>query len=609
MALPRRYQVWKEVALPRAAVWNVLSHTERLNRRVGLSPVSYGDLQIESSGFFRPARAKVAGFDLRWREYPFEWEIEHRHTVVRVYEKGPIERFEGGIELEDAGLNRTKICVFADISARGASGAAVVPILARQFLGQTLRFCDDVFNGQTNPQPRAPQPARRDVNGPLLERLTLELGSRAVPVRYATALQTFLREAGDDEVTDLRPYEWADHAKIERHEALRTCLHAVKCGLLNLRWTAMCPNCRVAKTETSSLKTLGDNVHCDLCGVFYDLNFDRYVELRFAVHPAVRKATHDVYCIAGPFRTRHILKQQKIGAYESAVLPIPRANTELRVRVLRSNHRLNLVENRDADAVCEPPTLVLRPEGWSDGQKPLNSAASVAGGAFRLENKTREAVVVVLEKTQWDEQAVSAAQVTALQEFRDLFSSEILRPGRQIAVENLVLFFSDLSNSTALYERIGDAPAFGRVGRHFDFLSEHIRECGGAVVKTMGDAVMAVFYRKEEAARAAMRVQTEFPAFRAAMSDLENVDIKIGLHFGPALAVNSNERLDYFGRTVNIAARIVSLSEGGEIMLTQELWNDEATREAVCAASPHVSKFRANLRGMDEHFDLVRVRI
>ena len=60
-------------------------------------------------------------------------------------------------------------------------------------------------------------------------------------------------------------------------------------------------------------------------------------------------------------------------------------------------------------------------------------------------------LAIVLEKREWDDKAVTAARVTAMQEFCDLFSSEVLAPGRQVAVESVTLFFSDLSNSTALY--------------------------------------------------------------------------------------------------------------------------------------------------------------
>jgi class 3 adenylate cyclase len=87
-------------------------------------------------------------------------------------------------------------------------------------------------------------------------------------------------------------------------------------------------------------------------------------------------------------------------------------------------------------------------------------------------------------------------------------------------------------------------------------------------VKTIGDDVMATFIRPEHALSAGLRM-------RAAMKKLntergkEDLIVKIGIHEGPCLAVTLNERQDYFGQTVNIAARVQSLSTSQEIHLTQ----------------------------------------
>ncbi|RYG55246.1 adenylate/guanylate cyclase domain-containing protein, partial [bacterium] len=234
-----------------------------------------------------------------------------------------------------------------------------------------------------------------------------------------------------------------------------------------------------------------------------------------------------------------------------------------------------------------------------------------ARGPFLVENTSDAAIYVALEKVVWDQEAVTAAQVTSLQEFRDLFSNEVLRPGRQVSIENVTLFFSDLSNSTALYESIGDGPAFGRVGSHFDFLSLHIARNSGAVVKTMGDAVMAVFNSPEDAIRAAFEIQTKFCEFRKSISTDNDfpLDLKIGLHHGPALVVNSNERLDYFGRTVNIAARVASEAMRGNILLTNEMWEFASVQRYLVEARADLSRIEVTLRGVEDIFALVRVRL
>src|SRR5204862_6366444 len=104
-------------------------------------------------------------------------------------------------------------------------------------------------------------------------------------------------------------------------------------------------------------------------------------------------------------------------------------------------------------------------------------------------NETDAEQLLILERMEWSDQATTAAEVTALQVFRDLFASEALRPGEQISVGTLTVLFTDLRNSTRMYREIGDATAFGRVMNDFDILRQAIADEGGALVKTLGDAV------------------------------------------------------------------------------------------------------------------------
>lgn len=590
MASPHRFQEVRDVALPKAAVWSVLCHTDRINRHIGLPPVTYGGLESNDTGDFRPAKAKMMGMALEWREYPFQWEREGRYSVIRVYDRGPIARFEGGIELEETGPNATRITFFADILPRGVSGRALVPRLARQSLAKTVELSNRLLSRDAPWRMDSPVPGRGDVDEVLLGRLCIELKRHRVQSEVVDALADLLRSGGDDEVTGLRPFEWAKHAGLDRIEALRACLHAVKVGLLDQRWAMMCPNCRVAKEEVATLGEVKSSVHCDLCGVNYDLNFDRYVEIRFAVQPAVRRAQANVFCLGGPFRAPHILLQRQILPGQRAFIPRLLLTEAMRLRVLKWNQCVAIAPQNPA-----PREVVWNGHEWSE---------AAARGEFEAINNGPEPIIVALEREEWDDLAVTAALVTAMQEFRALFSSEVLAPGREMAVENATLLFSDLSNSTALYERIGDAPAFARVGRHFDFLQEHIGQNGGAVVKTMGDAVMAVFHTPADGVRAALALQRAFNQMGE-----EEVALKIGLHFGPALAVNSNERLDYFGRTVNIAARVSGQAKGGEILFTDALWQHQQVRDAVEESGAQFSRFATTLRGVEEEFELVRVRV
>ena len=190
-------------------------------------------------------------------------------------------------------------------------------------------------------------------------------------------------------------------------------------------------------------------------------------------------------------------------------------------------------------------------------------------GGLELVNPAGEPRLAIVERVAWSDQAVTAAEVTSLQLFRDLFSREVLRPGVQLSVGTMTMVFTDLKNSTQLHREIGDAPAFGRVLTHFEILKAAVAEEGGGIVKTMGDAIMAVFPRPVAALRAMARARAAWPTRRHSRSragvtvppsSLQPLALKAGIHSGPCLAINQNDRLDYFGTTVNLTARLCGLS-------------------------------------------------
>ena len=202
--------------------------------------------------------------------------------------------------------------------------------------------------------------------------------------------------------------------------------------------------------------------------------------------------------------------------------------------------------------------------GW-----PLGVTELALMPTIRLINETDQVQTFELERTAWSDQAATAADVTTLQVFRDLFSSEVLRPGEEISVGSTTLMFTDLRNSTKMYREIGDAPAFGRVREHFEILENAVAAEGGSIVKTMGDAIMAAFRHPVSAMRAVWVVQQQIAA-----RGEPPLSLKVGIHHGPCIVVTLNDRLDYFGSTVNITARLPNFSMGGEVILTEPIRND-----------------------------------
>ena len=180
----------------------------------------------------------------------------------------------------------------------------------------------------------------------------------------------------------------------------------------------------------------------------------------------------------------------------------------------------------------------------------------------------------------------------------------MIKASEGIGVKNITLLFTDLKGSTELYERIGDLNAFSLVQRHFERLLDVTVRNNGAIIKTIGNAVMAAFLKPADAVKAALAMRNEIAAFNAEQPDRALI-LKIGIHTGAAIAVTLNDRLDYFGQNVNIAARIQGIAEAGEICLSEDVHADEEA--AALLATMPVQSSKSKLRGMREDFRVFRI--
>lgn len=601
MPKEKTYRFQKIYPLPRAEVWTLLAETDHLNRVAGLFPVQFSEAQFADQTMFKYAEAKALGLvPTKWREYPFEWVKEERYSVERVYEEGPLERVLWTIECKDVfaeGGPCTEVTGTAHFTKRNVLGQAAISLVALPSLKKiVLSYLDQYINANKDriikerPQEKASYPVDAQRLGRLLEQLRILYPDKELIKK----LEHHLVHTGDDEVLRMKPYHLAAKWSVARKEVRDLFLHATKIGLLTQSWELMCPNCRVPKKTASSLSEVEGQVHCDLCGVGYDLTFDRYVEMRFSIHPSIRSAMDYTYCLSGPMMSPHVFAQYRLKPHSSRQVYYPALPSEARLRTLKTNHTIDLVLGQDTSLACSSL-------GW---EKPAAGLSS-QGGLLELKNESDEEQVVVFETTRWDENALTAADATSSQLFRDLFSKEVIAPDQQIGVESLTMLFSDLRGSTAMYEQMGDARAYRQVHNHFDFLRRQIAEHNGGIVKTIGDSVMAAFYNPTDALRAALAIQSESSAFNQEHGT--NMVIKLGLCTGPTIAVNANDLLDYFGHTVNMAARIQQQSEGGDIMISAQEWERESFAEAAAGYHFDISQAHYKLSGIQQEVELVRI--
>ena len=611
---PERHYRWQwDLRAAPAALWPLVSNTDRFNRDCGLPPVepapaAAGPPVPPDS---RRLRTRVMGVLIEWDERPFEWIAPHRFGVERVYRHGPVAAMRIQCDLAPRAGGGTSLTYETWITPAGLLGRLAVPVRigwqTREQFGRVFRRYDELAcAGEAVSVLQPPVdlvPGARERLAAIRRQLTDAAGQ---PPELVARLVDHVTAADDLSVARLRPYELADRWRAPRRALLPLCLHATRAGLLDFRWELLCPLCRGAKAVNSSLSAISPQVHCDACGVDFTASFDQSVELVFTPNPAIRVVALAEYCVGGPQVTPHVVLQQQLAAGETRTLALALEPGRYRLRAPQAGRVQRVFR--------------VAPGAAAEGRIDLEAAArpefDVAPAAtLRVANAAGTPARILIERLAWTDQAATAAEVTALQLFRDLFASEVLRHGEQISVGRLAVVFTDLKGSTRLYQEIGDAPAFGRVLTHFEILRAAVAAEGGAVVKTMGDAIMAVFPRPVAALRAIAAAQQRLAQPAPAGADdpaalPAPLQLKAGLHFGPCIAINQNDRLDYFGTTVNIAARLCGLCHGGDLVLSAALRGDPEVAAAL-AGTPGAfgaTAERVTLRGFgDEQFEVWRV--
>jgi len=589
-------------------LWPFIADTNRFNRDTGVPAIEINASDKRLPNARRKLRLSIYGLPVEWEEQPFEWVKPERFGVERVYSKGPLSRLRMLAQLTPTPDGGTHLIYEVWSTPRNVSGAVAIPVqlnlvVAPRFREAIQKYDASAFAGAAS-ETAQPSTSQSSFDLQRLAALKQKLladvrntESAEQNIAIAERLIDFLEQGDDFAVSRIRAYKLADDWNEPRRLVLEVCLRATRIGLLDFQWDLLCPLCRGAKQTGLSLKDIETNVHCSTCKIDFTVNFDRYVELTFRPNAAIRRVDVPYYCIGSPQWTPHVVAQQLLPPGDKRELNLPLEHGNYRLRTLELKGAQDVTVSNDGEASAQ---VAISEDGWS--QEPLRVREKFS---LSLQNETTAEQLLILERLEWSDQATTAAEVTALQMFRDLFATEALRPGEQISVGTLTILFTDLRHSTQLYREIGDATAFGRVMGHFDVIKKSIAEHDGALVKTIGDAVMAVFRSAADGLSAMLEVQQ----ILASPSDGGlPLTLKAGLNTGPCIAVTLNDRLDYFGSTVNMAARLECLSSGSDVIISRSVYEDAKVQELIASEGLSAVEFEMALKGFDEErFELWRV--
>jgi class 3 adenylate cyclase len=417
------------------------------------------------------------------------------------------------------------------------------------------------------------------------------LRNSADPQVVAT-IEALIREGTDRQLCRVNVVSFAVQNGLDEEKAVGGFLHAARLGLFDLTWNVLCPGCGGVLDVNHTLKSVHKEAYdCALCASGCEPTLDEMVEVAFTVDPRVRRiAAHDPHSLSPWEYFRQIFWGSGIDLPETGFEALMEQVTLDSIELPSGQKaQMSLQMPSQFLIVFEPVTHVahfidVKGEPTRERQnltlifnkvQAPTVTTEMRPGPLRLalENQTDvrtlpsvwiagETLHQMLGKRK---PFLTAKRLLTNQIFRDIYRTDTLDVDQGLKLTSLTFLFTDLKGSTELYDRVGDLVAYDLVRAHFRVLNEIVASEAGAVVKTIGDAVMATFPTPDRALAAALRMHE---SVRRIKNDLL---LKIGIHEGPCLAVTLNDRLDYFGQTVNIAARVQNLADSQAILATKSV--------------------------------------
>ncbi|MEJ7602159.1 MAG: DUF5939 domain-containing protein, partial [Kofleriaceae bacterium] len=517
-----------------------------MNRALGLA-----EMKFEERDGKRHGSSKTGGIRHAWTEDPWDWVANQWLTSLRVYERGLFCAVFAIHRLERIATGTRVYLYFGAIPRGTLAGLAIrigYPSIKRAYdrvlpalAAQLDRLRPAVLQLPPPPLGDAAEHRMRSQRDGLL--------AAGLATECVDTLIDFIRTADDVDLHRIQILERARVWNLPEHELLRVALHATRAGLLTLSWDTVCPHCRGVRDQNPTLAQLRAQSHCDACQVTFSTDREEAVEVTFHVHSSIRDIPDQVYCSAEPAKKDHIRLQWTVP---------PRS--EVRVAPHLAPGRYTMWRNHTGGWYLDIDDAGEHIVRWAP-----HAEGTIVKGApemtLELVNDTSEPERFRIERATWSDHALRAGQLLSFQEFRDLFSAEYIGADVRLGVGEQTLLFTDVVGSTAFYATRGDPAAFVEIKRHFDEVFAIVAEHRGAVVKTIGDAVMATFVDPLDSVRASKKIHDTFHPTRADTP----IRLRISLNTGPCIAVRLNANADFFGGTVNIAAKLQAMAEGYQI--------------------------------------------
>ena len=576
---PLEYFWVYEFPFPSAEVWPVITDTSTLNRRLDLPAMKFNEVEGKLLG-----SASYGGVFTQWEEVPWEWEYRRYLESARIYSKGIAKYVRACDFLEDLDDGGTRLYVFFGWIPRNWWSRILLSIgmggLGKRY-GRTVeklvreaRAEREALTGGASVGAEDAKSAAESAGGAhygnladvdrlrSARKVLIEKGLRA---ELVDRVFQYISTESDENLYRIRVRGLARKWGVDEKELLLLFLHATREGVFYLTWDVICPHCRGVRSELTHLGELPKRDECEVCDIDFDTQGINSFEVTFHIHASVRDVAKRFFCSAEPATKSHIKLQLTLAPGEERDVStlLDPGIYRMRVQGEKNYSPLELAGEHEQRRI-----------DWASLNREALTKALPQPAVF-LRNTDADRRTYIIEANADDLEMLRPVDLFNFQDFRDLFSEEALAADIELDIGEQTILFTDVVGSSRFYQERGDQGAFAQVRKQFVMIYESVRKYEGVVVKTIGDAAMAAFANPADALRCATDLQQHFHP----SADRSVLRLRISVHKGSCLAVNLNSNIDYFGNTVNLAAKLQAVVEAGQVVFSGAVLENRAARK------------------------------
>jgi serine/threonine protein kinase/class 3 adenylate cyclase len=565
-----RFEHHWDLASSPEQLWPYVSHTDRVNHAMGLPAVAYS-IRQDKDGPKRFAETSIAGQKVRWLEHPYEWIEGKRLSVLREFTAGPLLWFVNIVQLQATPGGGTRLTQTLIAKPKNWLGRQ----LARWQLGKKARAGFGRVYQQIDQYLVQTQSTRGDRN-PFATKTKIASGQRhkllsriqslrehALDPSVLSILEQYLEHASDLDVARMRPIALAERFGQDASQWINACLLGVRAGVLDLLWDIICPTCRIPANIQQTLTAIQSHGYCEACNMRFDVDLLESVELVFRAHREIRDVDTQTYCIGGPAWSRHVVAQVRLAPGERFACELELVEGAYTVRGPQMPFT---VDFRTSHASAQHATGLKRLE--LSLARPPDSRSPIRLRPFsqviHLCNDTTQDQQVRIERLANRHDALTAAKASTMALFRELFPGEVLAGDQIVSIAHLTLLRVKLLCARWLYESMGDGPAFGHVRRHLEHMLRVVQDNDGAIVKIIGEGILASFARPLQAVQAAVQLVSQPLAS-------DPLPMAAAASAGSTMVATINDRLDYFGGMVQDLETSLESATAPAVILTSAI--------------------------------------